>query len=74
MCQTLFMTGDDASRPDTDFSGREGERELGPRVIDPAFWGAGGVVSGRHWLWISSAGIGGAGALLCLLLPVFSLD
>lgn len=73
MCQTLLMTGD-AWRPDTDFSGREGERELSSRVTDPASWGAGGVVSGRHWLWISSAGIGGVGALLYLLLPVFSLD
>lgn len=51
----------DASRPDTDFSERGGERELGPRVTDPALWGAGGVESGRHWLWISSAGIEGAG-------------
>ena len=45
MCQTLLMTGD-ALRPDTDFSEREGERELGPRVTDPALWGAG---RGGEW-------------------------
>ena len=48
MCQTLLKTRDASKRPDTDFSEREGERELGPRVTDPALWGAGGVVSGRR--------------------------
>lgn len=59
-------------RQDTGFSGRDGEREISPRVADPASWGIGGVMRGRHWLWITSADI--EGALFFLLLPVVSLD
>lgn len=65
-------------RQDTDFSGQEGEEGISPSMADSVYWGAEGVVSDRHWLWISSAGTEGAwGAsktVLYLVLTVVSLD